>query len=162
MIAEKMIADRSKDYMNARRVAKEFEAVTRGLNRTAPAIPPQNTADEVKQVELWRKYIQWEKSNPLKTEDISLVIKRVVFAYEQCILCLGHHPDVWYEYANYLDDKSRWMAEKGDMNQQKSLQDDVSTIYERATSTLLSTNILINFSYADFEEVLNLIIRFHP
>ena len=76
MIAEKMIADRSKDYMNARRVAKEFEAVTRGLNRTAPAVPPQTTADEVKQVELWRKYIQWEKSNPLKTEDINLVIKR--------------------------------------------------------------------------------------
>ncbi len=76
MIAEKMIADRSKDYMNSRRVAKEFEAVTRGLNRNAPAVPPQSTADEAKQVDLWRKYIQWEKSNPLKTEDISLVIKR--------------------------------------------------------------------------------------
>ncbi|CAG2177667.1 unnamed protein product [Oppiella nova] len=155
MIAEKMIADRSKDYMNARRVAKEFEAVTRGLNRNAPAVPPQTTADEVKQVELWRKYIQWEKSNPLKTEDISLVIKRVVFAYEQCILCLGHHPDVWYEYASYLDEKSKWMGEKGDMNQQKTLQDDVSTIYDRATSSLLSTNVLLNFAYADFEESRN-------
>ena len=76
-----------------------------------------------------------------------------MFAYEQCILCLGHHPDVWYEYASYLDEKSKMMAEKGDMNSHKTLQDDVSSIYERATSTLLSTNILVNFAYADFEEV---------
>jgi len=82
MIAEKMIADRSKDYMNSRRVAKEFEAVTRGLNRNAPAVPPQSTSDEAKQVELWRKYIQWEKSNPLKTEDQSLVIKRGMTCFD--------------------------------------------------------------------------------
>ncbi|XP_054160446.1 cleavage stimulation factor subunit 3-like [Oppia nitens] len=155
MIAEKMIADRSKDYMNARRVAKEFEAVTRGLNRNAPAIPPQNTSDEAKQVELWRKYIQWEKSNPMKTEDTSLVIKRVQFAYEQCILCLGHHPDVWYEFASYIEEKSKEMGEKGNMNEQKTLQEEVSAIYDRATTTLLSTNILINFAYADFEESRN-------
>ena len=76
MIAEKMITDRSRDYMNARRVAKEFEVVARGLNRNAPSIPPQNTAEEAKQKELWRKYIDWEKSNPLRTEDMILVIKR--------------------------------------------------------------------------------------
>lgn len=36
--------------MNSRRVAKEYEAVTKGLNRNAPSVPPQNTPDEVKQV----------------------------------------------------------------------------------------------------------------
>lgn len=82
MFVDKAIADRSKDYMNARRVAKELEVVTRGLNRNAPAVPPKSTVDEVRQVELWKKYIQWEKSNPLKTEDHSLLIKRglAVFA----------------------------------------------------------------------------------
>lgn len=76
MFVDKAIQDRSKDYMNARRVAKEFEVITRGLNRNAPAVPPQSAVDEIKQVELWKKYIGWEKSNPLKTEDITLVIKR--------------------------------------------------------------------------------------
>lgn len=76
MFVDKAIADRSKDYMNARRVAKEFEAITRGLNRNLPALPPQSSQDELKQVELWKKYIQWEKNNPLKTEDLTLVIKR--------------------------------------------------------------------------------------
>ena len=76
MFVDKAISDRSKDYMNARRVAKEFEAIFRGLNRNAPAVPPQSTLEEIKQVELWKKYISWEKSNPLKTEDVTLVIKR--------------------------------------------------------------------------------------
>lgn len=76
-----MIADRSRDYMNARRVVKEFEAVTRGLNRNAPSVPPQSNAEELKQVELWRKYLQWEKSNPLRTEDLSLVIKRGILIF---------------------------------------------------------------------------------
>lgn len=71
-----MIADRSRDYMNSRRVAKEYEAVTRGLNRNAPSIPPQNTTEELRQVDLWKKYIAWEKANPLRTEDHTLITKR--------------------------------------------------------------------------------------
>jgi len=50
IIAEKMGMERSRDYMNARRVAKEFEAATRGVNRNAPSVPPTGTAEEVKQV----------------------------------------------------------------------------------------------------------------
>lgn len=52
IIAEKMAMERSRDYMNARRVAKEFEAVTRGLNRNSPSIPPLGHPEELKQVEL--------------------------------------------------------------------------------------------------------------
>lgn len=42
-LAKKMIEDRSRDYMNARRVAKEYETVMKGLDRNAPSVPPQNT-----------------------------------------------------------------------------------------------------------------------
>lgn len=52
IIAEKMAIERSRDYMNARRVAKELEAVTRGLNRNAPSVPPTAHAEEIKQVKL--------------------------------------------------------------------------------------------------------------
>jgi hypothetical protein len=50
IIAEKMAIERSRDYMNARRVAKELEAVTRGLNRSAPSVPPTGHPEEIKQV----------------------------------------------------------------------------------------------------------------
>ncbi|RWS07998.1 Protein suppressor of forked-like protein [Dinothrombium tinctorium] len=152
IIAEKMIADRSRDYMNARRVAKEYEAVTKGLNRNAPSLPPSSRPEDLKQVSLWKKYIQWEKSNPLRTEDQSLIVKRVIFAYEQCILCLGHYPDIWYEFAAYLEENARIASEKGDINQCKTLQDEVNAVYERATTTLLKNNVLIHFAFADFEE----------
>ena len=51
MIAEKLTQERSRDYMNARRVAKEYEAVTRGLNKSNPSVPPTGSQDELKQVE---------------------------------------------------------------------------------------------------------------
>lgn len=103
-----MIEDRSRDYMNARRVAKvtrprelgsvhlkhglslppslcklnllsgiqEYETVMKGLDRNAPSVPPQNSPQEAQQVDMWKKYIQWEKSNPLRTEDQTLITKR--------------------------------------------------------------------------------------
>ena len=46
-----MIEDRGRDYINARRVSKEYEAVTRGLNRNLPAVPPTNTPEEATQVQ---------------------------------------------------------------------------------------------------------------
>lgn len=50
IIAEKMAMERSRDYMNARRVAKEFEAITRGLSRSIPSVPPTGSLEEIKQV----------------------------------------------------------------------------------------------------------------
>lgn len=50
IISEKMSLERSRDYMNARRVAKELEIATKGLNRNLPAIPPTLTKEEMKQV----------------------------------------------------------------------------------------------------------------
>lgn len=50
IIAERMAMERSRDYMNSRRVSKEFELTTRGINRNAPSVPPTGHPEEVKQV----------------------------------------------------------------------------------------------------------------
>lgn len=55
---------------------QEYETVMKGLDRNAPSVPPQNSPQEALQVEMWKKYIQWEKSNPLRTEDQTLITKR--------------------------------------------------------------------------------------
>lgn len=49
-IAKKLTEERSRDYMNARRVTKEYEIITKGLSRNMPSVPPQVTPFEVKQV----------------------------------------------------------------------------------------------------------------
>lgn len=66
-----------------------------------------------KKVELWKKYIDFEKSNPLRSEDTALVTRRVMFATEQCLLVLTHHPAVWHQAAQYLDQSSKLLTEKG-------------------------------------------------
>lgn len=151
IIADKMLMERSKDYMNARRVAKELEIIIRGLSKNYPSIPPTGSVEEAKQVELWKKYIAWEKSNPLHSEDTSLVTKRVMFAFEQCLLCMGHHPDFWYEAAQFLDQSAKTLTEKGDITAAKMFTDEAEAMFERAIS-ILKQNMLLHFAYADFEE----------
>ncbi|KAJ8971490.1 hypothetical protein NQ314_000675 [Rhamnusium bicolor] len=147
LLLKKMSIERSRDYMNARRVAKELEVQIRGINRNAPSVPPSGTPEERKQ-----KYIAWEKSNPLRTEDTALLTKRVVFALEQCLLCLGHHPDIWYQAAQFLEYSCKILAEKGDVNASKLFSEEAANMFERATSSLLSKNMLLYFAYADYEE----------
>lgn len=62
----------------------------KGLDRNAPSVPPQNTPQEAQQVDMWKKYIQWEKSNPLRTEDQTLITKRgEAGSPGPQLLCLG-------------------------------------------------------------------------
>lgn len=125
--------------------------ITKGLNRNMPSIPPMNSPEEVKQVELWKKYIQWEKDNPLKTEDITTITRRVMFAYEQSLLCMGHHPDIWYEAASYLEHASKLLAEKGDQATSRQFANEAAGMYERAIH-VLKENMMLYFAYADYEE----------
>ncbi|CAH0699571.1 unnamed protein product [Spodoptera exigua] len=182
IIAERMAMERSREYMNARRVAKELETVTRGLNRNMPATPPTADREEMKQVELWKKYITWERSNPLRSEDTALVARRVMFAIEQCLLCLAHHPDVWHQAAQFLDHSAKLLQEKGiskemvervtllekkeclfmwlvgkradmmDSNAARLFSDEAAAVYERATSGPLKQSTLLHFAHADYEE----------
>lgn len=152
IIAEKMNIERGRDFMNARRVGKELETETRGLNRNLPSVPPSGMPEETKQVDVWKRYIRWEKDNPLRTDDQTLVTKRVRFAYEQCLLCLSHHPDIWYEAALYLQESCKILSEKGDVNASKIFSEEAGQIYERAISGALRKNQLLFFAYADFEE----------
>ena len=77
-----MIDDRSREFMMVRKIAKEFENVTRYLDRNSPCFPPQGTPDEIKQKSYWKKYIEWEKSNPLKTEDTGVLTKRGLISFK--------------------------------------------------------------------------------
>lgn len=71
-----MIDDRSRECVTVRKISKEYENVTKHLDRNAPSFPPQGSPEEIKQKSYWKKYIEWEKSNPLKTEDPTIVAKR--------------------------------------------------------------------------------------
>ena len=149
-----MIESRSKEFMSVKRVTKEFEILTRAIDRNIPCVPPTSpqSIDELKQITAWRRLIAWERSNPLKTDDALLVTRRVILAYEQCLLCLGYHVDLWYEACAYLEQTSLIYSERGDAHLSKRFLDEASNLYERATQTYMRSNMLIHFAYADLEE----------
>uniref|UniRef100_A0A1I7XTD6 Suf domain-containing protein n=1 Tax=Heterorhabditis bacteriophora TaxID=37862 RepID=A0A1I7XTD6_HETBA len=162
-------------------MAKQFEQVTRGINRQAVSVPPRGSAPEMKQVEMWKKYILWEKSNPLDTEEYGQFAKRgilhrvfqvieffhyvvikysslkyylftVVYAYEQALLCLGYYPDMWYEAALFLQQASKTLEEKGDVKLSQQMTVEAMQLFDRAIGGLMNESQLLFFAYADFEE----------
>jgi len=48
ILAERLTVEKSRVYMNARKVTKEYEACNRGLNKIAPCVPPTGTFEEKK------------------------------------------------------------------------------------------------------------------
>jgi len=57
--------------------------------------------------------VEGDKYNEDDTRGLVCCNVAVMFAYEQCLLCLGHHPDVWIEAAAYLEQASKLLSEKG-------------------------------------------------
>jgi len=151
-LAEKLINDRNKDHQNARRVARLLEQYTRGLNRSLVSTPPRGLPTELKQVELWRKYIYWEKSNPLNLDEYSQLAKRVIYAYDQALLCLGYFPDIWYEAALFQQQAEKSLTDKGGVKQSATINEEIIALYEKAISGLMKDSQILYFSYADFEE----------
>jgi cleavage stimulation factor subunit 3 len=135
--------------------------VTRPLERHLPAIPLEymkNDEEQIRQVQGWKRYILWEKQNPLKLDNQQSLMRRVLFAYEQSFLCLAYHCDIWHEAACYLHKQcNKQFEDRTNLSQKelylKQMNDEAaSCLYERSINTFMRNNILINLAYADFEE----------
>lgn len=146
--SKKIQEERGSNEAFIKKVVKDFEKLTKVIDHSIQSVPPQNTSEEIKQIEQWEKYIEKEKSNPLNADD-EVVIKRVMYAYEQFLLYFSFHPQVWIDAANYLENSRRHLSQR---NCKKITVEEVNNIYERALSAGLENCPLIHFSYADLEE----------
>ena len=103
-----------------------------------------------------------------------------MFAHEQFLLSMATHPDVYFEAVNYLQQMSLIMvkifkkdlngfiynrknvfffvkkAEKCDTVMSKNYANEATNLYDRAINSFMKHNMLIYFSYCDFEEVLSI------
>jgi cleavage stimulation factor subunit 3 len=82
--------------------------MTRDLKRTTlPALPPalgfDGEVEYMKQVELWRRWVQWEKDDPLvlKEEDKAGYKARIIFVYHQALMALRFWPEMWFDAAEF-------------------------------------------------------------
>ena len=89
----------------------------RDLKRTTlPSLPPapgfQGEAEYVDQLSIWKRWIQWEKDDPLvlKQDDGDAYKARVVFVYKHALMAMRFWPELWCDasefcFANGMDNE---------------------------------------------------------
>jgi len=104
----KHLQEKSSSYVTARSAITVVENLTRSINRTTlPKLPPApgfDGADEyTKQVQAWKNWIEWEKSDPLeiKDEDRTTYNKRILYLYKNALMALRFWPEMWYDAAEW-------------------------------------------------------------
>ncbi|KAG1139413.1 hypothetical protein G6F37_009687 [Rhizopus arrhizus] len=137
LTAKKFLGEKSSAYMTARTALREMRLLTDSIHNHTVPLPPQWSEPEINQLEQWKKYIEWEKSDPLRLEDSVAVMERVVYAYQQAFLALRFYPEIWYSFAAYCLEQDK--AEKA------------LTVYKEAIE-IMPTSLLLNFSYAELCE----------
>jgi len=94
--------------MTARSSNVELQGISRDLKRTTlPTLPPaigfDGDAEYMKQVDIWKRWIQWEKGDPLvlKEENLAAYRGRIIYVYEQALMALRFWPEMWYDAAEF-------------------------------------------------------------
>lgn len=94
--------------MTARSSYTELQNITRDLNRTTlPRLPPgpdyEGAVEFNQQVDTWKKWVTWEKADPLvlKEEDLPAFKARVLYVYKQALMALRFVPEIWFDAADF-------------------------------------------------------------
>ncbi|TVY52418.1 mRNA 3'-end-processing protein RNA14 [Lachnellula cervina] len=108
MTGRKFLQEKSPGYMSARSANTAMDNITRGLVRTTlPVLPPAHGFDGdveySQQVELWKKWLSWEKDDPLvlRTDEPETYKQRVLYLYKQAVMALRFWPEVWVDAAEW-------------------------------------------------------------
>lgn len=85
-----------------------LDNMTRNLKRTnLPRLPPapgfDGDQDFRSQVEMWKKWIEWEKDDPLvlKDDEPKVYTQRVLYCYKQALMALRFWPEIWVDAAEW-------------------------------------------------------------
>ncbi|KAL2866955.1 cleavage polyadenylation factor subunit RNA14 [Aspergillus lucknowensis] len=108
LTGRKFLQEQSPAYMTARSSYVELQNITRDLNRTTfPRLPPvpgsEGDTEFLQQVEIWKRWVSWERGDPLvlKEEDLTAYKTRVVYVYKQALMALRFLPEIWFEAAEF-------------------------------------------------------------
>ncbi|KAF9873508.1 cfia complex component [Colletotrichum karsti] len=102
------IQKRSPAYMTAKASNSQLDRLIPRLQRTTlPRLPPapgfDGDQDFMEQVDLWKKWIQWEKEDPLvlQEEEPEAYRGRVLYCYKQALMALRFWPEMWVDAAEW-------------------------------------------------------------
>jgi cleavage stimulation factor subunit 3 len=89
-----LLAEWSPKYKAAWNTYKEKKAIRDGLLPNMLARPPRGGLKESQQKWIWQQLAEFEQKN-IQRLSSQEVRAKVVFTYNQALLCLYHHPEVW-------------------------------------------------------------------
>lgn len=135
-LAKGLVSEYQPKYNSAKAVYRERKKYIDNIDWNILAIPPTGSYKEEQQCMAWKRLLAFEKGNPQRI-DATTANRRVTFTYEQCLMYLYHHPDVWYDYA-------MWHAKNGST-------DSAIKIFQRALKALPDSEVL-KYAFAELEE----------
>jgi cleavage stimulation factor subunit 3 len=115
LTGRKYLAEKSPSYMSAKSANTALDNITRGLQRTTlPRLPPapgfDGDQEYMEQVDIWKRWIAWEKSDPLDLKDDKdqpgLYQKRILYVYNQALMALRFWPEMWVDAAQWCFDNN--------------------------------------------------------
>ncbi|KAL8871935.1 MAG: hypothetical protein Q9174_002339 [Haloplaca sp. 1 TL-2023] len=112
LTGRKFLQEESPAYMSARSSYTALSNITRSLRRTTlPRLPPalgfDGEQEYSEQLEIWKRWIQWEKDDPLvlneegKPDEQKQWRDRVVFVYKQAVMDMRFWPELWFDAAQF-------------------------------------------------------------
>lgn len=128
-LARSLIAQHSPNYMSAKSANMALDNITRKLQRNnLPRLPPAPGFDGfenyMEQVDLWKKWVDWEKSDPLelKADEPETLKSRIFYVYRQALMALRFWPDMWMDAAEWCWENEIGSAEGRDQGLDLLLQ----------------------------------------
>nr|GME15847.1 cleavage stimulation factor subunit 77 isoform X1 [Ipomoea batatas] len=147
-LAKGLISEYQPKYNSAKAVYREMKKYIDEIDWNMLAVPPSDwyfwilltmlysILQEEMQWTAWKRFLAFENVIILLLDTAS-ANKRIVFAYEQCLMYLYHYPDIWYDYAT-------WHAKCGSV-------DSAIKVYQRSLKALPDSEML-RYAYAELEE----------
>ena len=133
-LATPIIDQHKRAYMAARTSLSALQSVTTGVETGSLPQLPSTSPRAINIVAAFRRWINWEKGNPLNLDEDTLH-RRVAFSYNQALLNLYYYPELWFEAHVYFKDLGQVEA--------------ASAFLERGT-VALPANLLLAFTYAAY------------
>jgi cleavage stimulation factor subunit 3 len=94
--------------MSAKSANIALDNMTRNIQRTTlPRLPPapgfDGDVESREQVDLWKKWIAWEKDDPLvlMEDEPKVYNQRVLYCYKQALMALRFWPEIWVDAAEW-------------------------------------------------------------
>ena len=94
--------------MSARSSYTALQNMTQKLRRTTmPVLPPilgaNGDVEYLEQLEIWKRWIQWEKEDPLvlQQEDAAAYKARIIFVYKQALMAMRFWPEMWCDASEF-------------------------------------------------------------